>query len=564
VTFSEDAWRAAGPWFEAILRHPFLDALTDGSLPEATFVRYLVDDAHYLERYARVLALIATRASDPAGTELFAAAAGGAIAAERALHHGFLAPRGLDPDLDRGRGERAVPEPSPTCLAYTGYLLELASSAPVAVAIAGVLPCFRVYAEVGAAIQLRRPNGEHVYAAWIDTYAAAEFEHEVRRVEAYVDSLPGDRAAMLDAYAAATRFEWMFWDAAWRGEAWPTREASATAAGNLSALRLALPETPPLLVKTDDLMTLGERQLRAISDAGVTLRQRVCSTEDDLIAAGAAADGLLVVGAPVTARVLGALPRCRVIGRLGVGLEMIDLTAATEAQVQVTYAPAATTDEVSDHAMALLLALSRRILQLDAAVRAGTWHHDLEGRDVRRIRDQVVGVIGCGRIGAAFARKVGALGPTVLAHDPEVADADVISRGVQPVGLDELLRQSDYVSLHVPLTAGTRHLIGARELALMKPTAQLINVARGGLVDQAALVDALQRGVIAGAALDVLEDEPPDGDDPLLALDNVLLSPHAAYYSLEAIEETLQTVVEDVLAVLRGGAPRFPANQPAT
>lgn len=218
MTFSEDAWRASGPWFDAILRHPFLDALADASLPEATFVRYLVDDAHYLERYARVLALIATRAPDPAGTELFAAAAVGAIAAERALHRGFLAPRGLDPDVDRG----AVPEPSPTCRAYTGYLLELASSAPVAVAIAGVLPCFRVYAEVGAAILVRRPHGEHAYAAWIDTYAAAEFEQEVRRVEACTDALEGDRAAMLEAYAAAIRFEWMFWDAAWRAATWPT------------------------------------------------------------------------------------------------------------------------------------------------------------------------------------------------------------------------------------------------------------------------------------------------------------------------------------------------------
>ena len=183
---------------------------------------------------------------------------------------------------------------------------------------------------------------------------------------------------------------------------------------------------------------------------------------------------------------------------------------------------------------------------------------------MRRIRDQVVGVIGCGRIGAAFARKIGALGPTVLAHDPQVSDADVLSRGARPVALDELLRQSDYVSLHVPLTAETHHLIGAPELALMKPTAHLINVARGRLVDQAALVDALQRGVIAGAALDVFENEPPAADDPLLGLDNVLLSPHAAHYSLEAYEETLQTVVEDVVAVLRGRAPRFPANQPAT
>jgi thiaminase/transcriptional activator TenA len=221
VTFSEDAWRSVGPWFDAILGHPFLGSLADGSLPEATFVRYLVDDAHYLERYARVLALIATRAPEPTGIQLFAGAAAGAIAAERMLHRGCLVPRGLDLDAARTDGGPAVPEPTATCLAYTGHLLELACTAPVEVAIAGVLPCFRVYAEVSTAILARRPGGDHPYAAWIDTYAAPEFEQEVRRVETYTDGLGGDRAAMLAAYAAATRFEWMFWDASWRAEAWP-------------------------------------------------------------------------------------------------------------------------------------------------------------------------------------------------------------------------------------------------------------------------------------------------------------------------------------------------------
>ena len=215
TTFSADAWEAVDERFAAILSHPFLAALADGSLPEATFVRYLVDDAHYLDRYARVLALIASRAPDPAGIELFASAAAGAIAAERALHRSFLAPRRLDPDHDR------LPEPTPTCLAYTGYLLELAGTRPVELAIAGVLPCFRVYAEVGRAISARRALGVHPYAAWIDTYAAPEFEAEVRRVEEYSDGLAADREAMLEAYAVATRFEWMFWDAAWRGGDWP-------------------------------------------------------------------------------------------------------------------------------------------------------------------------------------------------------------------------------------------------------------------------------------------------------------------------------------------------------
>lgn len=230
MSFSEGAWQSVRPWFDAMLGHPFLAELADGSLAEATFVRYLVDDAHYLEQFARVLAQIAARSPDPAGIELFAASAVGAIAAERELHRGFLGPRGLDPDLQRGSGRATVPEPSPTCVAYTGYLRQLAGTAPVEVAIAGVLPCFRVYAEAGASIRARRSSGAHAYAAWIDTYAAPEFQEVVEQVERYADGLRGDRAAMLAAYVAATRFEWMFWDAAWRGEAWPARPDSSRCA----------------------------------------------------------------------------------------------------------------------------------------------------------------------------------------------------------------------------------------------------------------------------------------------------------------------------------------------
>ena len=223
MSFSDEAWASVRPWFDAILRHPFIAALADGSLEEAAFVRYLVDDAHYLEQYARVLALVAARAPDATGIELFATSAVGAIAAERELHRGFLGPRGLDPDAVPGVGDVPVPGPSPTCVAYTGYLLQLAHGAPVEVAIAGVLPCFRVYAEVGAALQQRRAPGEHPYAAWIDTYAAPEFQEAVDAVERYADLLRGERAAMLAAYATATRYEWMFWDAAWSGEDWPAR-----------------------------------------------------------------------------------------------------------------------------------------------------------------------------------------------------------------------------------------------------------------------------------------------------------------------------------------------------
>ncbi|MBD8608067.1 TenA family protein [Aeromicrobium sp. CFBP 8757] len=212
---AQDCWTSVDDWFAAICRHPFVVGLTDGSLPEDVFVRYLVDDAHYLDRYARVLSQLASRAPDVAGIELWAASAVGAVAAERELHRSYLVPRGLDPEAD------AVPEASPTCVAYTGSLEAAAHSAPFDVALAAVLPCFRVYAEVGRHVMARRAPGQHPYGAWIDTYAAPEFDEAVRRAEAYLDAWTTDRDAVVAAYRRSTRFEWMFWDAAWRADPWP-------------------------------------------------------------------------------------------------------------------------------------------------------------------------------------------------------------------------------------------------------------------------------------------------------------------------------------------------------
>lgn len=215
VPFSERAWQAAGPWFDAILEHPFVSGLGAGTLPEAAFTRYLVDDAHYLTRYARVLAHIAGRSEAVPDVELFAASAAGAVAAERTLHTEWLTGRGLDPDGPD------VPAPTPTCRAYTGFLMESAVAAPFDVAVAAVLPCFRVYAEVGR--RLAAAVGKaHPYAAWIATYADPDFDDAVRRAEACLDRVGRDDAAVTGAYLTSTRFEWMFWDAAWRAETWPT------------------------------------------------------------------------------------------------------------------------------------------------------------------------------------------------------------------------------------------------------------------------------------------------------------------------------------------------------
>lgn len=315
------------------------------------------------------------------------------------------------------------------------------------------------------------------------------------------------------------------------------------------------------VLKADNVVPFGELEHRLLADGGLDLVERHCPTEDDLIEHGQAADALLVVAEPVTARVIGSLGSCRVIGRFGSGLENVDTEAATRQGIQVTYMPTASTEEVSDHAIAMLLSLARRLPALDAAVRRGEWAIPVDLPAFRRLSEQTLGIVGVGRIGAMVARKARAFGLKIVAYDPYASSDALDELGIEPLGLDQLLARSDHVSLHAPLTPETRHLIGRPELSLMKTTANLINVARGGLVCQAALVSALQSGGIAAAAVDVLEQEPPEPDDPLLTAPNLLLSPHAAHFSEESMNELRRAVIEDVAAVLGGRAPRNPANE---
>ena len=304
-----------------------------------------------------------------------------------------------------------------------------------------------------------------------------------------------------------------------------------------------------LITDCDHPSTEIERAM--VEAAGFRLEVADCRTAADVIAAGttSAAAGLIVQYAPITGEVLRALPACRVVGRYGVGLDTIDLETAASLHIRVVNVPDYCTDEVADHALGLILALTRGIVPLDRGVQAGIWDFRLAGR-VRRPSSQQVGVVGLGRIGSAFARRARALGYTVVGSDPRGPRAS----DVQVVELDDLLATSDIVSIHAPLDASTRHLINARTLALMRPTAILVNTSRGGLVDHDALVDALRSSRLAGAALDVLEHEPIPADDPLIGLPNVVLTPHAAFYSEESLVEMKQKVTQRVLALLADGA----------
>jgi D-3-phosphoglycerate dehydrogenase len=274
------------------------------------------------------------------------------------------------------------------------------------------------------------------------------------------------------------------------------------------------------------------------------------------------ADALMVTIQPITAAVIDRLEHCAIISRVGVGLDNIDIPAATARGIWVTNVPDYAIDEVATHAIALLLAHLRRVPAYASATRRGTWD-GADASTLRRPGNVTLGVLGFGRIGAAAAAKGRGLGLRVIANDPQVDPATIRAADVEPVGWETLLRRSDYLSLHLPLEARTRNLIDARAFALMQPHAYLINTARGGVVDEEALLDALRRGAIAGAALDVLASEPPPPDHPLLRDERVTITPHVAWGSAEASLDVRTKGAEEVVRALRGERPRFPANEVA-
>jgi len=318
----------------------------------------------------------------------------------------------------------------------------------------------------------------------------------------------------------------------------------------------------PRVVITDcDHGTIAPEEA-VFAEAGLEVTLARCTTAADVAEQGRDAAGLVVQYAPVDAAALAALGRCRVIARYGVGVDTIDVEAATARGIWVANVPDYGTEEVADHALALLLALLRGVGRLDRSVRAGEWDFSLV-RPLRRLSTLTVGVVGCGRIGGAFSRRLRALGLAVLAHDPSGVPDPLQALGVRPASLDALLAEADAVSLHLPLTPRTRGLVGPAALAAMKPGAYLVNTARGGLVDTPALLAALDEGRLAGAALDVLAQEPPGPEDPVRGHPKVLLTPHAAWYAEESMLTLKREAAREVVRVLAGGRPRSPVNEPA-
>lgn len=315
-----------------------------------------------------------------------------------------------------------------------------------------------------------------------------------------------------------------------------------------------------------DSLALEYQLLADNSDLEIELQTISGEDMEEVIAAADGADVLMASTRESFSRdVLERLKTIKVLSRYGVGLDNVDLDAAAELGIVVTHYPAYCTAEVADHALSLILALNRRIVWLDRELKAGAWvrHGRATGEilhtKIEPLREQTLGIIGLGRIGKLVAERARPFGLTILVHDPYI-DPATAPDYVTLVELNDLLARADIVTLHCPLTPETRGLINAERLSLMKPSAYLVNTARGPIIDLDALVVTLQAGGLAGAGLDVVDPEPLPEDSPLYKMDNVILTPHSAYYSERSVDIVRRQTLLQALRVLRGQQPEVVAN----
>ncbi len=295
-----------------------------------------------------------------------------------------------------------------------------------------------------------------------------------------------------------------------------------------------------------------------LSTIGAELTLSPDTTSEAILKIAAGADALLVTYAKVTAEMIAQMPRCRIVSRFGIGVDNVDIPAATSAGIVVTKVPDYCIDEVSDHTMALLLSLVRKIPSSSARTHAGRWEMKAVV-PIHRLRGSVLGLVGFGRIPQLVAPKAQSFGIKVVAYDPFVPQ-DVFTRaGVESVSFADLLKTADYVSIHSPLLPETRNLFNAEAFRQMKRSAYLVNTARGPIIDEGALAAALDAGELAGAALDVMTQEPPP-PSPLFGRENVIVTPHTSFYSEESLVELQVKAAQEVVSVLSGQAPRNAVN----
>jgi D-3-phosphoglycerate dehydrogenase len=302
---------------------------------------------------------------------------------------------------------------------------------------------------------------------------------------------------------------------------------------------------------------------QAYEKIGVKFVKVLCQTEDQIIAAAQDADAVITLSQPFTRKVIENLNKCRLIHNLAIGYEGIDIKAATDNGICVSYPADYCLEEVSDHTIALIMCCARKIVPLFNAVKAGKWDSATKPEirskiwpGMSQLRDQTLGLIGFGNIPRTLAPKAKGLGLRVIAYDPYIPVNMAKELGVELVDLDQVLTQSDYVSVHAAATPESKHMLGLDELRKMKSTAYVINTARGTLIDEQALHTVLSEGKLAGAALDVLEIESCSPEYPLLKLDNVIITPHSAHYSDKSAAEIRKRPYEEISRMLRGEWPR--------
>jgi D-3-phosphoglycerate dehydrogenase len=305
-----------------------------------------------------------------------------------------------------------------------------------------------------------------------------------------------------------------------------------------------------------------DQERAAAARHGASFVEARCVSPAEVIEAARDADVLLVQYAKITDEVLAHMKPNALVVRYGLGIDNIDVAAAYRRGVRVAYVPDYATGEVADHTAALILTALRKIVALDRSVRAGEWDGAGVSGAMRSFAQSTAGFIGFGRIGRQVYERLKPFGFNALVADPFADEKVLKSLGAQPVDLDTLFSQADVITLHAPLTEGTRHVVNAQRLASMKPTAVIVNTARGGLIDSTALEDALANGTIAGAALDVFEQEPLPATSRLRTLPNVILTPHAAWYSAQSVERIQALVADEVDRALSGKPSRCPAPPP--
>jgi D-3-phosphoglycerate dehydrogenase / 2-oxoglutarate reductase len=313
----------------------------------------------------------------------------------------------------------------------------------------------------------------------------------------------------------------------------------------------------PVIAVTDSVFPTLDPAKAALARLNPTYRMSKSVNADDIVAVAKDADAVLVTYAKLTREVLSQFTRCKAIGRFGLGVDNIDLPTAKEKGIAVNYVPDYCIREVSDHAMALLLSLIRKVPLSNKLVQSGRWEMPAVV-PIRRIEGTVLGLIGFGHIPRLVAPKAQAFGIKVVAHDPFAKPDVFTAANVESVDLDTLFKTSDYVSVHAPLLPATRGMMNAAAFAKMKKGAYVVNTARGPLIDEPALIAALDSGQIGGAGLDVVATEPLAKDSPLLGRDNVIISPHTAFYSIEALNELQTKCAADVARVLSGEKAVYP------